>query len=101
MRKLDFDELAWYIAKESGSSLRQVYEYLENEEMYLSEIGISGYGKPDFVYEKANPENAPCVKSEDVYRYVSEHTDLPMELIEKFGELEELYYTENGFAETV
>ncbi len=101
MAELDFDDLARYIAKESGSSLRQVYDYLENEEFYLSEIGISGYGNPDFVYEKADPENAPCVKSEDVYRYVSEHTDLPMKLIEKFGELEEHYYTENGFAETV
>ena len=101
MRKLDFDELAWYIAKESGSSLRQVYDYLENEERYLSEIGISSYRNPDFVCGKVDPENAPCVKSENVYRYVSEHTDLPMELIEKFGELEELYYTENGFAETI
>ncbi len=101
MAKLDFDELARYISKESGSSLRQVYDYLENEEMYLSEIGISGYGNPDFDYGKEDHENAPCVDSENIYRYVSEHTDLPMELIEKFGELEELYYTENGFAETV
>ena len=101
MPELDFDDLARYIAKESGSSLRQVYDYLENEEIYLSGICISGYGKPDFVCGKVDPENAPCVESENVYRYVSEHTDLPMELIEKFGELEELYYTENGFAETV
>ena len=101
MPELDFDDLARYIAKESGSSLRQVYDYLENEEIYLSGIGISGYGKPDFVYGKVTPENAPCAESVDVYRYVSEHTDLPMDLIEKFGELEERYYTENGFAETV
>ncbi len=101
MFELDFDDLARYIAKESGSSQRQVYDYLENEERYLSEIGISGYRNPDFVCGKVDPENAPCVESENVYRYVSEHTDLPMELIEKFGELEELYYTENGFAETV
>lgn len=98
-QKLDFDDLARYIAKGSGSSLRQVYDYLENEEMYLSETGISGYGKPDFVNGTEDPENAPCVESENIYRYVSEHTDLPMELIEKFGELEELYYTENGIAE--
>ena len=36
MAKLNFDDLARYIAKESGSSLRQVYDYLENEEIYLS-----------------------------------------------------------------
>ncbi len=101
MPELDFDDLARYIAKESGSSLRQVYDYLENEEKYFSEIGISGYGNPDFVNGTEDPENAPCFESENIYRDVSEHTDLPMELIEKFGELEELYYTENGFAETI
>lgn len=89
MNNLEIDDLVQYLIDKCGCTAEEADAYVTGEDEYLSEVGISGYGREDGQPALSDEDAAnTIIDQREVEDYIIEHKGLARGLVERMSQAE-------------